>query len=98
MVVEDTFENVALDEKFAYDFKKSGKYIFEIEFTSPLTSLAQIAITLDIERTGVCTFISKGTDGGVGVMKTYVSIVQGEKNLTFTSKADVEIKRVKLLL
>lgn len=98
MVVEDTFENVALDEKFAYDFKKSGKYIFEIEFTSPLTSLAQIAITLDIERTGVCTFISKGTDGGVGVIKTYVSIVQGEKNLTFTSKADVEIKRVKLLL
>ena len=98
MNVEDVLENVELDNKFTYDFKKSGKYIFEIEFTSPLTSLAQIAISLDIERTGVCTFIGKGTDGGVGIMKTQVSIVQGEKNLTFSSKADVTVKRVKLLL
>ena len=98
MSLMDTLENVELDNKFTYDFKKSGKYIVEIEFTSPLTSLAQIAISLDIERTGICTFVAKGTDGGTGVMKSYVSIVQGEKNLTFTSKADVTIKSVRFLL
>ena len=79
-------------------FEKSGKYIVEIEFESPLTSLAQIAVNLSIDGRGDCTFISKGTDGGVGVMKSHVSIMNGEHTLTFTSKADVSIKSVKFLL
>ena len=79
-------------------FEKSGKYIVEIEFTSPLTSLAQIAINLSIDGRGDCTFISKGTDGGVGVMKSHVSVMGGEHTLTFTSKADVSVKSVKFLL
>ena len=81
-----------------HTFEKSGKYIVEIEFTSPLTSLAQIAINLSVDKRGDCTFISKGTDGGVGVMKSHVSIMSGEHTIEFTSKADVTIQGVKFLL
>ncbi len=95
-VVKEIEVELGKDEKQAFD--KSGKYIVEIEFTSPLTSLAQIAINLSIDGRGDCTFIAKGTDGGIGIMKSYVSIMQGEHTLTFTSKADVAIEKVKFLL
>ena len=95
-VVKEITPTMGEGEKCA--FEKSGKYIVEIEFTSPLTSLAQIAINLSVDRRGDCTFISKGTDGGVGVMKSHVSIMQGEHDLCFTSKADVSINKVKFLI
>jgi beta-glucosidase len=98
MDLKATLEDVKLDKQIKCSFEKSGKYVVEIEFTSPLTSLAQIAINLNVDVAGACTFVAKGTDGGVGVMKAHVSIMQGEKKLTFSSKADVTIKSVKFLL
>ena len=80
------------------DIEKSGKYIVEIEFTSPLTSLAQIAINLNIDHAGAFTFVAKGTDGGVGIMKSNVSIMNWNKKIVFSSKADVTIKSVKFLI
>ena len=95
-VVKEITAEIGNSEK--HSFEKSGKYIVEIEFTSPLTSLAQIAINLSIDKRGDCTFISKGTDGGVGIMKAHVSVMSGEHDLCFTSKADVTIKSVKFLI
>ena len=85
-------------ESAVHNFAKSGKYVVEIEYTSPLTSLAQIAISLKVNVAAECTFVGKGTDGGTGIMKAYVSIMQGDKTLVFNSKADVTIKKVKFLL
>ena len=87
-----------IGESAKHSFEKSGKYIVEIEFTSPLTSLAQIAINLGIDKRGDCTFISKGTDGGVGIMKAHVSVMAGEHDLCFSSKAYVTINKVKFLM
>jgi len=98
MSVVSTFDNVSLNDPIDVHFEKSGKYIVEIEFTSPLTSLAQIAINLNIDNAGACTLISKGTDGGVGIMKSHVSIMNWAKKLTLSSKADVAIKSVKFLM
>jgi len=94
-VVKEITPTVGVSEK--HNFEKSGKYIVEIEYTSPLTSLAQIAISLSIDNRGDSTFVGKGTDGGTGVMKTYVSVMQGEHTLVFNSKVDVSITRVKFL-
>ena len=88
----------SIGEGEKHSFEKSGKYIVEIEFTSPLNSLAQIAVSLSIDGRGESTFVAKGTDGGTGVMKSHVSIMQGEHTLTFTSSADVKINKVKFLL
>ena len=98
MEVVCTYENVELDTPLDAKFEKSGKYVVEIEFTSPLTSLAQIAINLNIDQAGACTFVAKGTDGGIGVVKSHVSIMNWSKKITFTSGASVDIKRVKFLL
>ena len=95
-VVKEINAEIGKTEK--HSFEKAGKYIVEIEFTSPLTSLAQIAISLGVDNAGACTLISKGTDGGVGVMKSHVSIMQGDHNLTFSSGADVTINKVKFLM
>ncbi len=95
-VVKET--SATIGESAKHSFEKSGKYIVEIEFTSPLTSLAQIAINLGIDKRGDCTFISKGTDGGVGIMKAHVSVMAGEHDLCFSSKADVTINKVKFML
>jgi beta-glucosidase len=89
---------VALDEPIDVHFAKSGRYIVEVEFTSPLTSLAQIAINLNIDKAGACTLVSKGTDGGIGVAKTSISIMNWAKQLKISSKADVKIKSVKFLM
>lgn len=95
-VVKET--SATIGESAKHSFEKSGKYIVEIEFTSPLTSLAQIAINLGIDKRGDCTFISKGTDGGVGIMKAHVSVMAGDHDLCFSSKADVTINKVKFLM
>jgi beta-glucosidase len=97
MTVACEYENVALDAPLDAKFEKSGKYVVEIEFTSPLTSLAQIAINLNIDHAGACTFVAKGTDGGTGVVKSHISIMNWCKKLVFTSSASVDIKRVKFL-
>ena len=98
MSVVSTFENVSLDCPIDVAFEKSGKYIVEIEFTSPLTSLAQIAINLNVDKAGACTLVSKGTDGGIGIMKSHVSIMNCNKQIVLSSRADVTVKRVKFLL
>ena len=95
-VVKEFVQGVG--EGVKHTFEKSGKYVVEIEFESPLTSLAQIAINLGIDNSGACTLISKGTDGGTGVMKSYVSVMQGEHTLTFNSKAELTIKNIKFLM
>ncbi|MBO4983166.1 MAG: glycoside hydrolase family 3 protein [Clostridia bacterium] len=95
-VVKEITAEIGKDEK--HSFEKSGKYIVEIEFTSPLNSLAQIAISLGIDKRGENTFVGKGTEGGTGVMKAHVSVMQGEHTLSFSSKADVKITKVKFLL
>ena len=98
MNVVCSFDNVELNKPVDVKFEKSGKYIVEIEFTSPLTSLAQIAINLNIDKAGACTLVSKGTDGGVGVVKSNVSVMNWAKQLVLSSKADVAIKSVKFLM
>ena len=95
-VAKEITATIGAGEK--HTFEKSGKYIVEIEFTSPLTSLAQVAISLSIDGRGENTFVGKGTEGGTGVMKAYVSVMQGEHTLTFSSKADVSINNVKFLI
>ena len=98
MNVAASYDNVSLDVPVDIALDKSGKYIVEIEFTSPLTSLAQIAINLNLDHAGACTFVAKGTDGGVGIMKSHVSIMNWNKQIVLSSKADVSIKSVKFLI
>ena len=98
MNVVASYEDVALDTPIDIKLEKSGKYVVEIEFTSPLTSLAQIAINLNVDSAGACTFVAKGTDGGVGVMKSHVSIMNWSKKIVLSSKASVEVKSVKFLM
>ena len=98
MNVVCTYDNVSLDTPIDLHLEKSGKYIVEIEFTSPLTSLAQIAINLNLDKAGACTFVAKGTDGGVGIMKSHVSFMNWNKQIVLSSKADVTIKSVKFLI
>ena len=98
MTVERELGNISLDKQVTLNFEKAGKYIVEIEFTSPLTSLAQIAISVNVNNSGACTLVAKGTDGGVGKMKGHVSIMGGDQRFTFTSKSDVKIEGVKFLI
>jgi beta-glucosidase len=98
MNVIASYDNVSLDTPIDLSLEKSGKYIVEIEFTSPLTSLAQIAINLNLDHAGACTFVAKGTDGGVGIMKSHVSIMNWNKKIVLSSKADVTVKSVKFLM
>ena len=88
----------SLNEPVKLGVEKSGKYIVEIQFKSSLTSLAQIVINLGIDKAGACTFVAKGTNGEIGAMKSFVSIMEGEHTLTFTSESEVEIVGVKFLL
>ena len=78
--------------------EKSGKYIIEVEFTTKLSSLAQIKIPLTMNKTEACTFVGKGTDGGVGVVKAPISIMNWKQNLIFNSDADIKILSVKFLM
>ncbi len=93
-----SFENVELDKPIDVKFEKSGKYVVEIEFESPLTSLAQITINMNVDNAGACTFVAKGTDGGAGIVKSHVSIMNWSKKILISSKSSVTIKRVSFLL
>ena len=98
MTVVKEICDASLETPIMESFDKSGKYIIEIEFTSPLNSLAQIAIGIGIDLKEACTCVAKGTDGGIGVTKSHISIMKGEHKLIFTSKADVTINKIRFLL
>ena len=80
-------ENIELDEPSDVKFEKSGKYILEIEFTSPLPELAQISIDAKIDLAGACTAVAKGTNGKKGIIKTPISIMNWAKKIVFSSTA-----------
>lgn len=91
------FEDIELDKPVSVKFEKSGKYILEIEFTSPLPELAQISIDAKIDHAGACTAVAKGTNGKAGIIKTPISIMNWAKQVVFSSKADVKIEKVRFL-
>lgn len=78
--------------------EKSGKYILDIEFESPLPELAQISIGVSIDGADACTAVAKGTNGERGSIKTPISLMNWNKKITFTSKADVKIIKAKFLI
>ena len=98
MSVACAIENIELDVPVTATVEKSGKFVLEIEFVSPLPELAQISINVGVDDSGACTAVAKGTDGGVGTIKTLVSIMQGEHKLAFSSKADVKVLKARLLI
>ena len=98
MSLEATLENVELDTVVPMQFKKAGRYVAELEFTTPQSELAQIKIPLKINKMEACTFVAKGTNGGVGTVKASVSIMQWEQNLVFSSENEVKIKKVRFYI
>lgn len=78
--------------------EKSGKYILELQYTTNLSSLAQIKIPLTMNKTEACTFVGKGTDGDIGVVKAPISIMNWKQNLIFDSEAEIKILSVKFLI
>ena len=91
-------DNIELDAPCDVKFEKSGKYILEIEFTSPLPELAQISIDAKVDLAGACTAVAKGTNGKKGIIKTPVSIMNWAKKIVFSSKADVKIEKARFLM
>lgn len=89
---------IELDEGKDLKLEKSGKYILEIEFTSPLPELAQISIDIKIDHAGACTAVAKGTNGKKGSIKTPISVMNWNKKIIFSSKADVKIEKVRFLI
>ena len=92
------FENVTLGEAIPFVLKKSGRYVIELEFTTPQSELAQIKIPLKLNKTDACTFVAKGTNGGVGTVKASVSIMNWEYKAIFTSENEVKINKVKFYI
>ena len=91
-------DSIELDEPSDVKFEKSGKYILEIEFTSPLPELAQISIDAKIDLAGACTAVAKGTNGKRGIIRTPISIMNWAKKIVFSSKADVKIEKARFLM
>ena len=79
-------------------FPKSGKYIVELEFTTPQSELAQIKIPMKLNKTDACTFVAKGTNGKMGTVKAQVSIMNWEYNIVFSSENEVKINKVKFYI
>ncbi|MBO5374743.1 MAG: glycoside hydrolase family 3 protein [Clostridia bacterium] len=98
MSVACTLNEIELDKAVVARLEKSGKYILEIEFTSPLPELAQISISVGLNIAGACTAVAKGTNGEKGSIKTPISVMKGDHKLTFSSKADVKIISAKFLI
>ncbi len=90
-------EDITLDAPCPIKLEKSGKYILEVEFTSPLPELAQISIDIKVDNAGACTAVAKGTNGETGRIKTPISVMNWNKNLIFSSKADIKISKARLL-
>jgi ABC-2 type transport system ATP-binding protein len=98
MSLEATIENVELDTPISMQFKKAGRYVIELEFTTSQSELAQIKIPLKINKMEACTFVAKGTNGALGTVKANVSIMQWEQNLVFSSENEVKINKVKFYI
>jgi beta-glucosidase len=98
MSLEATIENVELDTPISMQFKKAGRYVAELEFTTSQSELAQIKIPLKINKMEACTFVAKGTNGALGTVKANVSIMQWEQNLVFSSENEVKINKVKFYI
>ena len=98
MSLEATIENVELDTPIPMQFKKAGRYVAELEFTTSQSELAQIKIPLKINKMEACTFVAKGTNGALGTVKANVSIMQWEQNLVFSSENEVKINKVKFYI
>ena len=92
------FENVELNAPIAFEVGKSGRYIIELEISSELSALAQIAVIARIKGTGDCAFVTHGTDGGSGVTKSAISLMKGQTEVTFTCKSSsLKINKVSFL-
>lgn len=91
-------EDIELGKGADLKIEKSGKYILEIEFESPLSELAQISIGINVDGSDACTAVAKGTNGEKGSIKTPISMMNWNKKITLTSKADVKIISVKFLI
>ncbi len=91
-------ESIELGEGIALKIEKSGKYILDIEFESPLPELAQISIGVNVDGADACTAVAKGTNGEKGNIKTPISLMNWNKKVTFTSKANVKIISAKFLI
>ncbi len=91
-------EDIELGNPSELKIEKSGKYILEIEFESPLPELAQISIGVNIDGADACTAVAKGTNGEKGSIKTPISVMNWNKKITLTSKADVKINKLCFLM
>ena len=60
--------------------------------------MMKLTIFMKINKMEACTFVAKGTNGGIGRVKARASIMQWEQNLVFTSNNEVEIKKVKFYI
>lgn len=98
MSLEVTLENVELNTVLPMKFAKPGRYVIELEFTTPQSELAQIKIPMKINKMEACTFVAKGTNGGIGKVKASVSIMQWEQNLVFSSDNEVKITKVRFYI
>ncbi|MBQ7761074.1 MAG: glycoside hydrolase family 3 protein [Clostridia bacterium] len=92
------FKDVVLGTPNQAEFTKAGKYVAEIEFSTPLSELAQIKIPVTLDKTEACTLVAKGTNGKTGIAKAPISIMWGKHNIVFNSEADVKITSVKFLI
>ena len=90
--------DIKLGKPIEIELKKSGKYIVELQFTTNLSSLAQIKIPLTLNKTDACTLVGKGTDGGVGTVKAPISLMNWKQSISFNSEADIKILSVKFLI
>ena len=91
-------DSITLGEPTTIVLGKSGKYIVELEFTTPQSELAQIKIPMKLNKTDACTFVAKGTNGKAGTVKAQVSIMNWEYKVIFTSENDVSITKVKFYI
>jgi hypothetical protein len=90
--------NIELGKPTELKIEKSGKYVLDIEFESPLPELAQINIGVSVDGADACTAVAKGTNGEKGSIKTPISLINWNKAITFNSKADVKVISVKFLM
>ncbi len=91
-------EGIELGKSVKFNIEKSGRYVIELEISSELSDLAQITVIGELEGTGDCAFVTHGTNGKVGVTRSQISLMSGEKEMKFTSKSSsLVISRVTFL-
>ncbi|MBQ7906461.1 MAG: glycoside hydrolase family 3 protein [Clostridia bacterium] len=98
MTAELTINGVEMGVATEVEFTKAGKYILELEFTTPQSALAQIKIPMLLDKTEALTLVAKGTEGKTGTVKAPISVMGGKHKLTFSSEAEIKILSVKFLM